>query len=74
MGNVLYFGSTTESAAELWKSDGTYAGTMRVKQIRKGSNSSAPKSFTNVNGTVYFVADNGTGNELWKTNGTLSGT
>lgn len=74
MGNVLYFGSTTKSGAELWKSDGTYAGTMRVKQIRKGSNSSAPKSFTNVNGTVYFVADNGTGNELWKTNGTLSGT
>mgnify|MGYP006142295591 CR=1 FL=1 len=68
-GNLFFAGTDLQHGTELWKSDGTYAGTVRVKQIRKGINSSTPKSFISVNGTVFFVADNGTGYELWKFDG-----
>ena len=60
---------------ELWKSDGTEAGTVRVKDINPGSNSSEPIRLENVNGTLFFTADNGvTGRELWKSDGTEAGT
>src|SRR5580704_11931564 len=60
---------------ELWKSDGTAAGTVMVKDIDPGSDGSFPNSLTNVNGTLYFSADDGTdGFELWKSDGTAAGT
>src|SRR6185436_5943498 len=64
---------------ELWKSDGTEAGTVLVKDINPavypGGHSAAPYDLTNVNGTVYFRADDGTsGWELWKSDGTTAGT
>jgi ELWxxDGT repeat protein len=63
------------SGRELWKSDGTEAGTVRVKDILPGSDGSVPGSLTNVNGTLFFRADDGTsGRELWKSDGTEAGT
>jgi len=60
---------------ELWKSDGTAAGTVRVKDIYPGNTSSYPNDFRAINGTLYFTADDGTsGRELWKTDGTSGGT
>ncbi|MFN6566016.1 ELWxxDGT repeat protein [Dendronalium sp. ChiSLP03b] len=61
---------------ELWKSDGTQAGTVQVKDINPGfMNSSNPGYYTYVNGTLYFFADDGTnGRELWKSDGTNAGT
>jgi ELWxxDGT repeat protein len=60
---------------ELWRSDGTEAGTFMVKDIRPGRDSSAPINLTNVNGTLFFTADDGThGRELWKSDGTEAGT
>lgn len=60
---------------ELWKSDGTAAGTALVKDINPGSNGSDPANLANVNGILFFSADNGTGGrELWKSNGTSAGT
>jgi ELWxxDGT repeat protein len=60
---------------ELWKSDGTAAGTVRVKDIRPGSNGSYPNALMNVNGTLLFSADDGThGIELWKSDGTAAST
>jgi ELWxxDGT repeat protein len=45
---------------ELWKSDGTEAGTVMVKDIQPGR-------LVNVNGTFYFSAfEGGYGVELWK--------
>jgi ELWxxDGT repeat protein len=61
---------------ELWKSDGTAAGTVMVKDINPALQmSSDPCKFTDVNGTAFFVADDGVhGQELWKTDGTDAGT
>jgi ELWxxDGT repeat protein len=51
---------------ELWKSDGTEAGTVLVKDINVGSDGSSPQQLTEVNGTLFFSADDGThGQELW---------
>jgi len=63
---------------ELWKSDGTTAGTVMVKDINVGSQSSLYRwydSFINANDTLYFRANDGIhGNELWKSDGTAAGT
>ncbi len=77
------------SGRELWKSDGTSAGTVLVKDIFPGTypyyyngnfwadypNGSYPTKMTAVDGTLFFVADDGTnGQELWKSDGTSAGT
>src|SRR6185295_3573578 len=60
---------------ELWRSDGTAAGTVMLKDIKPGSASSNAGNLINVNGTLFFTADDGVhGNELWKSDGTVSGT
>ncbi|NIP85423.1 MAG: hyalin, partial [Planctomycetales bacterium] len=41
---------------ELWKSDGTAAGTVLVKDINPGVGSSVYGPLINVNGTVFFNA------------------
>ncbi|WP_322693468.1 ELWxxDGT repeat protein [Nostoc sp. DedSLP03] len=73
---TLYFSATDGSGGyELWKSDGTEAGTVGVKDIYSGTSSSSPKYLTNINGTLYFVAsDTSGGEELWKSDGTQAGT
>ena len=46
-----------------------------VTDIDPGSDSSAPRYLTNVNGTLFFTANDGThGDELWKSDGTATGT
>ena len=56
------------SGPELWKSDGTEAGTVQVKDIVPGLGGSYPGTLINVGGTLFFRAtDDGiTGRELWK--------
>jgi|GEM_PF-1249566 len=84
-GNSIVIGSHCFFAAddgthgrELWKTDGTPAGTTLVKDIHSiygGLGASSPQRLTNVNGLLYFVADDGlNGTELWKSDGTASGT
>jgi ELWxxDGT repeat protein len=74
-GSALFAASDGVAGAELWKSDGTSAGTMLVADIRPGPDSSAPFLLTRVGGTVFFTADDGTnGAELWKSDGTAGGT
>lgn len=73
---TLYFNAGNGTyGGELWKSDGTDAGTILVKDINSGSTGSEPWYLTNFNGTLYFRADDGTnGSELWKSDGTDAGT
>ncbi|WP_426749734.1 ELWxxDGT repeat protein [Myxococcus sp. Y35] len=60
---------------ELWKSDGTEAGTVRVRDISPGGRGSAPSSLRSAGGLLFFTADNGaTGKEPWKSDGTEAGT
>jgi ELWxxDGT repeat protein len=76
IGNVLYFSATDQTlGTELWRSDGTAAGTIQIKDIRPGNLSSTPQHLTNVGGTIFFSADDGVnGKELWKSDGTEAGT
>jgi len=69
-GNLLF-----ESANDLWKTDGTPAGTVLVKEFSiiglAGDSSSVV-----ANNVLFFSADgdDGNGHELWKSNGTAAGT
>ncbi|MDG4604397.1 MAG: M10 family metallopeptidase C-terminal domain-containing protein [Defluviicoccus sp.] len=74
-GTLFFQADDGTGGQELWKSDGTAAGTVLVKDINPGGGGSGPGGLTNVNGTLFFSADNGTGGwELWKSNGTAAGT
>jgi ELWxxDGT repeat protein len=63
---------------ELWKTDGTKAGTQMVKDINQRGGAAFhvfPTDLTNVNGTLFFPADDGVhGLALWKSDGTRAGT
>ncbi|WP_445735939.1 ELWxxDGT repeat protein [Mariniflexile sp.] len=74
--NTLFFKAyNPTNGLELWKSDGTSAGTVMVKDINAGTENSNPSHFTIVNGTLFFKANDGiNGIELWKSDGTESGT
>src|SRR5262245_10340869 len=51
---------------ELWKTDGTAAGTQLVKDIYPGPDGSEPSGLFNFNGTLFFAASApGHGRELW---------
>jgi ELWxxDGT repeat protein len=75
LNGVMLFNGRSGAGQELWKSNGTEAGTILVKDINPGSSSSSPSGFVEVNGAIYFLANNGTeGTELWKSDGTEAGT
>jgi ELWxxDGT repeat protein len=72
VGSTLFFVSRDDATGcELWKSDGTAAGTVRVKDIEAGAGGSSPRDLTNVNGTLFFTANS---DELWTSDGTEEGT
>jgi ELWxxDGT repeat protein len=76
LGGYLYFRGydNNSNGSELWRTNGTTAGTNLVKDINtNGPSSIAP--FTSLNGILYFFANNGShGTELWRSDGTLTGT
>src|SRR5262249_22645062 len=74
-GTVYFAANDGTTGRELWKSDGTAAGTILVKDIWPGASGSYPYSLTSVNGTLFMQASDGTtGGYLWKSDGTPAGT
>ncbi|HYO13447.1 MAG TPA: ELWxxDGT repeat protein [Thermoanaerobaculia bacterium] len=60
---------------ELWRTDGTPAGTFLVSDIRSGPDSSEPQELTVFKGRVFFTArDEVAGLSLWSSDGTPAGT
>lgn len=56
--NTLYFSATdVDHGTELWKSDGTEAGTVLVKDVNPDIHSSNPSQLTRAGGRMYFTAD-----------------
>lgn len=73
---VFYFVADDGSFGyELWRTDGTDAGTWRVKDIWEGVAGSAPTHLATFNGMLYFQASDGVhGRELWISDGSAEGT
>lgn len=76
LGSLSFFAANDGiNGLELWRTDGTEAGTFMLKDIAPGLNGSIPDPFGAevLNGAVYFNAT-GTSAGLWKTDGTVEGT
>lgn len=73
---IVYF-SLADAAhgRELWRSDGTAAGTWMVKDLDPGPFGSSPDALTAIGSTLYFGAsDQQLGCRLWRSDGTAAGT
>jgi len=72
----LYFTANSATTGyEVYQSDGTAAGTVLLKDINAGINSSYPRRFLAVGNTLYFSTDgNSSASRLWKTDGTAANT
>ena len=77
LGGSLYFAARSgdTQGTEVWRTNGTPAGTALVKDVYPGASSSNPNGFRVLGTTLYFAAQDGTsGQELWKSDGTAAGT
>lgn len=75
VGGILYFTAADAThGEELWRTDGTTAGTWMVRDIRPGSDHSEIEYLTNVSGTLFFTAVSEDGLALWTSDGTEAGT
>ncbi len=78
LGSTLFFLATDSAGTELWKSDGTSAGTQRVADLTPGSGSTSFGNAMSAFGSaVYFGAKPGTTgatDQLYRSDGTTAGT
>jgi ELWxxDGT repeat protein len=73
LNGILYFKADDGlTGAELWRSDGTAAGTYLLKDLTPGMTGGAFGEFASVNNTLYFTG--GIGTQLWRSDGTAAGT
>jgi ELWxxDGT repeat protein len=75
LGLLFFLAKDGIHGSELWRTDGTAAGTFMVTELRSGDLGSEPQEMTDFNGRLYFVANDGVrGPMLWKSDGTAVGT
>lgn len=74
-GYALFSATEPSRGQELWRSDGTEAGTSLVKDIYLGLLNASPAGLVRLGEVAYFSANNGpAGVELWRSDGTEAGT
>ena len=76
-GTIFFAGTAAGTARELWKSDGTEAGTLLVRDVNQGNRNGIGDNpeLVAVGETIFFIATDGvSGYELWKSDGTEPGT
>ncbi|TMW60407.1 hypothetical protein Poli38472_000449 [Pythium oligandrum] len=69
---IIFQATTDDFGSELFKTDGTSAGTVIVEDIWRGPRSSDPREFVEWplgDGRMYFAATTDDGRELWSTDG-----
>ena len=74
-GRLFFAANDGVSGRELWSSDGTAAGTVRVADVNPGPGSGRVAELAVAGGRLYFAAyDPVHGSELWESDGTAGGT
>jgi ELWxxDGT repeat protein len=74
-GTLLFSAYTDALGWELWRSDGTPAGTTLVEDINPSFRSADPRGLRTHNGKAFFTAIDGSYNQnLWQSDGTEAGT
>ena len=66
---VLFAADDGVHGRELWRTDGTAAGTAMVADLTPGPTGSAPRELTVVDGIAYFTAG---ATEFWRSDGTAA--
>lgn len=74
IGQTMVFAADDGTATELWKTDGTPAGTAMIRVLVPGPPESGPSDFTTVGDRAFFVVTQGSTETLWVTDGTAAGT
>ncbi len=75
-GDYLYFvGTDSTNRTELWRTDGTASGTIRLTSLVGSSAATQITAMADVNGILFFAAEDTVfGSELYKSDGTVAGT
>jgi ELWxxDGT repeat protein len=74
-GELFFAASDGTSGYQLWRSDGTESGTVRVKDVEPVIVNSTIEYLAVADGVLFFAAnDSANGRELWRSDGTEAGT
>jgi ELWxxDGT repeat protein len=71
---AFFIQDSTTQGARLWKSDGTAAGTVMLKDPYPANTNNQITGLTPLDGKLFFFTRDETGPGLWKSDGTAAGT